>query len=172
MSVVVEEPRWREDKSVLRLIRLAAGLVLDAKAPVGTRRRTTSGPGAPALTILLTNDARVRALNASFRGRDEPTNVLSFPAPAREKSYLGDIALSYGVVSREARAQRKEFAAHAAHLAVHGVLHLLGLNHEEMGEARAMETVETEILAQLGISDPYAPRPPSPRPYTRPRKAA
>jgi probable rRNA maturation factor len=158
ISVLVQEPRWREDKSVLRLIRSAAGLVLAAKAPVELPRRAKSRPPAPAVTILLTHDARVKALNASFRGKDRPTNVLSFPAVGGP-SYLGDIAIAYGVVSREARAQRKDFAAHAAHLAVHGVLHLLGLNHENMREARAMETVETEILARLGICDPYAPRP-------------
>jgi probable rRNA maturation factor len=172
ISVVVEEPRWRDDKSVLHLIRLAAGLALDAKSQVGVRRRITSRAAAPALTILLTDDARVRKLNTSFRGKDQATNVLSFPTRAEEKPYLGDIAIAYGVVSREARAQRKGFGAHAAHLAVHGVLHLLGLNHEKMRQARAMEIVERVILAQLGISDPYAPRPHSPRPYTKARKAA
>jgi probable rRNA maturation factor len=122
---------------------------------------------APALTILLSNDRKLRALNASFRKQDKPTNVLSFPSPGPADSYRGDVALAYGVVAREARAQKKKFSDHAAHLAIHGTLHLLGFDHEKASDAKDMETLETELLAALGITDPYAPRP-----LTRPRKAA
>src|SRR6185312_7383342 len=170
ISVAVEEPRWREHKSALRLIRRAARLVLEDK--IATPAHLGSKLVLPALTILLTDNARLKALNASFRGKDKPTNVLSFPPPAAERSYLGDIAIAYGVVSREARVQKKDFADHAAHLAVHGILHLLGLNHEKMREARVMETCEVHILAKLGISNPYAPRAPGSRAYTRAGKAA
>ena len=144
VSVVVEDPRWREDSSVLRLIRRAARLAL-------------RGQARPALTILLANDAKLRALNASFRGKDKPTNVLSFPSASSDEPYLGDVALGHGVVAREARAQGKTLAAHAAHLVIHGVLHLTGHDHEKPNDAQVMEVLETGLLAQLGIADPYAP---------------
>jgi probable rRNA maturation factor len=159
ISVVIEDPRWREDPSVLRLIRRAARLALAAS------RKT--GGNAPALTILLADDARLRALNASFRRKDKATNVLSFPSALPDETYLGDVALGRGVVAREARAQGKSFAAHTAHLAIHGILHLAGHDHEKPNDARVMEALETALLAQLGFADPYAPRP-----YTRRGKAA
>ena len=108
----------------------------------------------------------MRALNASFRGKDKVTNVLSFSA-ADDPSSLGDIAMAYGLVKREARAQGKNFADHAAHLAMHGTLHLLGWDHEKAKDARRMEAVETQLLAGLGIADPYRARP-----YTGGRKAS
>ena len=147
--------------------RFGVGLLVGAAALMAAcdNGSTSSGPGK--LTVLLTDDARLRALNAAFRGKDKATNVLSFPAPPSEALYLGDVALAYGVTEREARAQSKSFAAHAAHLVVHGILHLTGYDHEKARDARAMETLETAILARLGIADPYAPRP-----YTGPGKAA
>jgi len=108
------------------------------------------------LTILLTGDAHVAELNARFRGQNRPTNVLSFPSD--EPDYLGDVAIAYGVVAGEARVQGKSFAAHAAHLAVHGVLHLLGHDHIAKGDAVVMETLEARILKSLGIADPYDQR--------------
>jgi len=141
ISIVIEEPLWREDKAALRLIRRAVRLAL-ARSP-------------KAVAILLAGDKRLRTLNAAFRRRDKPTNVLSFPASPHVGAYLGDVAIAYGVVSREAHAQGKSFAAHAAHLAIHGVLHLLGLDHEKANEARLMEQREIDLLAQLGIGDPY-----------------
>jgi probable rRNA maturation factor len=146
ISVVVEDPRWREDSSVLPLIRRAARLALRAEAR-------------PALTILLTDDAKLRALNASFRGYDKPTNVLSFPSASPGELYLGDVVLGHGVVAREARAQGKTHAAHAAHLVIHGILHLTGHDHEKPKDAQMMEALETSLLATLGIADPYAPVP-------------
>jgi probable rRNA maturation factor len=165
ISVVVEDPRWREDSSVLRLIRRAARLALNNASPskgeVGARQRAGWGSKSvpPALTILLTDNARLRALNASFRGYDKPTNVLSFPSASADEPYLGDVALGHGVVAREARAQGKTLAAHAAHLVVHGILHLSGHDHEKPNDARVMEALETSLLAKLGIADPYAPVP-------------
>jgi probable rRNA maturation factor len=153
ISVVIEDPRWRENSSVLRLIRRAARLALQTQA-------------APMLTILLADDAKLRTLNASFRGHDKPTNVLSFPS-ASSGSYLGDVALARGVVAREARAQGKSLAAHAAHLVIHGILHLTGHDHEKPNDARVMEALEIGMLAKLAIADPYAPRH-----YTRRGKAA
>ncbi|MFN3778097.1 MAG: rRNA maturation RNase YbeY [Brevundimonas aurantiaca] len=108
------------------------------------------------VVVLLTDDEAVRALNARFRDKDKPTNVLSFPAPENAAPHLGDIVLAYGVCATEAEAQGKSLPDHLSHLVVHGVLHLLGRDHEDDAEAEAMEAEEREILAELGVADPYA----------------
>ena len=155
ISIVVEEPTWRVD-GLLALIRRAAKRALgEASAKAN-------------LTILLTGDQTLRRLNRDFRGKDKPTNVLSFPAPQNPETqnpeiqnpeaYLGDIAIAHGVAAAEAKAAGRSLADHAAHLAVHGVLHLLGYDHEQDDEAEVMERLETHILAKLGIADPYAVR--------------
>ena len=105
------------------------------------------------LTLLLTTDRHVQALNRSFRRKDGPTNVLSFPSG--EDGYLGDVAIAYGVAAREARSGGKTVSDHAVHLAVHGVLHLVGFDHVSEREARRMEPREVRILKKLGIADPY-----------------
>ena len=107
------------------------------------------------ITVLLTDDAAVHALNAKFRGKDSATNVLSFPAPAFARPHLGDIALAYGVCAAEAKAQGKSLADHLAHLTVHGVLHLLGYDHDADDAAESMEQMERAILKGLGVNDPY-----------------
>lgn len=108
------------------------------------------------VSLLLGDDAAVAALNSEFRGKSEPTNVLSFPpsAPA-EPGFLGDIALAAETIAREADEQGKSFEAHAAHLVVHGLLHLLGYDHANDADAEKMEARERAILAGLGIADPY-----------------
>ena len=159
----VTEPAWNRHRGARALIGRAVRLALAA----GPRVRGTRKAARASLTILLTNDAQLSKLNASFRRKPKPTNVLSFPASVAEPGYIGDVAMAYGVVRREAEVQGKGFAAHAAHLAAHGVLHLLGYDHEGATEAHLMESLETALLSKLGISDPYAPRP-----YTRRRKAA
>lgn len=108
-----------------------------------------------AVSVLFGDDAAVQALNKSWRGKDKPTNVLSFPAPDGFGA-LGDIALALETVRREAGAQNKTVRDHTAHLIAHGFLHLLGYDHEDDGEAEVMETRERAILADLGIADPYA----------------
>lgn len=121
------------------------------------------GKGAAAeLSVLLADDTFVQSLNRKFRGKDKPTNVLSFPhAPIPtdalydEPSSLGDIALAYETVKVEAKEQRKSFDDHLAHLVVHGVLHLLGYDHIDNSDAEKMETRERELLKQFGIKDPY-----------------
>jgi probable rRNA maturation factor len=111
------------------------------------------------LSVLLADDAAIRALNRDWRGKDQPTNVLSFPAgaPAAEGAplLLGDVALAYETVAREAAEQGKSLADHTRHLLVHGVLHLLGHDHEDEAEAERMEILERSILAGLGVADPY-----------------
>ena len=107
------------------------------------------------VVVLLTDDATVRDLNARFRDKDRPTNVLSFPAAASAAPHLGDLVLAFGVCAAEAQAQGKTLADHLSHLTVHGVLHLLGRDHEDEAEAEEMEAEERTILASLGVADPY-----------------
>ncbi|MCA3597246.1 MAG: rRNA maturation RNase YbeY [Methylobacterium sp.] len=124
-----------------------------------------AGNGSPPalVAVLLTDDAAMQRLNAHFRGSNKPTNVLSFPAPAMpsgagdaESLFLGDLALGYETCAAEAMADGKSLGDHLSHLVVHGVLHLMGHDHETEAEADEMEDRERAILASLGISDPYA----------------
>jgi probable rRNA maturation factor len=120
--------------------------------------------GASELAVMLTDDAGIRTLNANWRGIDKPTNVLSFPAlaptaapqPGDPPRMLGDIAIAYQTMRREANEEAKSFADHLSHLAIHGYLHLVGYDHENDADAEAMEQLERDILAALGIADPYA----------------
>jgi probable rRNA maturation factor len=116
--------------------------------------------GRSQLAVRLSGDRDVRRLNHDFRGKDKPTNVLSFPAgdelrPLGAPLMLGDIVIAYGTVAREAAAQGKPIRDHLLHLVVHGVLHLLGHDHQRPAEAARMERIETDILAGFGIPDPY-----------------
>lgn len=111
------------------------------------------------VSILLGDDAAISQLNEQFRGKKGPTNVLSFPpAQAGEggEGFLGDIALAAETIVVEAEFQGKRFEHHAAHLVVHGFLHLLGYDHENPADAEAMEARERAILVSIGIADPYA----------------
>ncbi|MBI1364466.1 MAG: rRNA maturation RNase YbeY [Alphaproteobacteria bacterium] len=103
--------------------------------------------------ILFTDDATVRDLNRRFRGKDAPTNVLSFPSGAA--GLLGDVALAYETCAREAREKGVALADHAAHLIAHGLLHLVGYDHMDDREALLMERLETAILGAVGVADPY-----------------
>jgi probable rRNA maturation factor len=150
--VIVEDPAWRAQRDLVATVRRAARLAL-----------AFPGGEARAATILLTGDDQVRDLNARFRRKRKPTNVLAFPAPPGEEpealAYAGDVALAHGVVSAESAAQQKTLAAHAAHLTIHGVLHLLGYDHHRVNDAKAMETLEISLLRRLGFEDPYRPVP-------------
>lgn len=110
------------------------------------------------VVILLTDDGSVRDLNARFRSKDQPTNVLSFPAAPSAGAHIGDIALAHGVCVREAEEQGKSLEDHMTHLVVHGVLHLLGYDHVEDAQAETMEQAERDILSGLGVPDPYETR--------------
>jgi len=111
------------------------------------------------ISVLLTDDARMRTLNRGFRDTDRATNVLAFPAPRRGghgANAIGDIALAYETLAREAETEGKAAEHHLMHLAVHGTLHLLGFDHGNDADAEAMEARERAILAELGVPDPYA----------------
>jgi probable rRNA maturation factor len=134
----------------------AAGL---ASLPARTRRIHASVEQGAALCLRVVGSAESRRLDRTYRGKDRPTNVLSFPSSPEERiatGLLGDLVVCAPVVAREARAQRKTLRAHWAHMVVHGTQHLLGYDHERVRDARAMEALEVEILRGLGFHDPYA----------------
>ena len=110
------------------------------------------------VTIRVVDEAEITALNREYRGKDGATNVLSFPyesMPAIETALLGDVVICAPVVAMESVAQQKPLEAHWAHMVVHGVLHLLGYDHQKDSEARDMEDHETQLLARLGYANPY-----------------
>ena len=143
IDLLVEDARWRAVDGLDETVRRAA-------------EAACAGSEAPGLAVLLGDDATVCSLNREWRGKDSPTNVLSFPAtgPMRTES-LGDLALAYETCAREAAAEGKTLADHLTHLVVHGTLHLLGHDHETETDAEAMEALETRLLAGLGVADPY-----------------
>jgi probable rRNA maturation factor len=147
LDISVPSPLWR------RLPR-ARAIARETIAAAATESGLSEGD----VSLCLADDAALRALNVSWRGIDKPTNVLSFPAaPGRPgDATLGDIALAYETLAREAEDLGVSLADHYRHLLVHGFLHLVGYDHEADAEAERMETLETRILAQLGVSDPYA----------------
>ncbi len=152
IDILVEAEGWQRLDDLDALIRRAAEAALDP-----ARHRNAS------VSVLLADDATLQRLNAGFRGKDTPTNVLSFPAPVLPgdpasglQQGLGDIALAYETCFREAEDEGKTLADHLTHLVIHGTLHLLGHDHESDAEAEAMEALEIAILVRLGIADPYA----------------
>lgn len=156
VDLVIEEPRWE-----------AAGLeVLAETAARAALLAAGRDPDRHEISLLACDDARIAALNADFRDKPKPTNVLSWPAfegdapdpdpEDPEPVFLGDMALSYDTCAREAAEAGIPLSDHATHLVVHGVLHLLGYDHELEAEADAMEDFETKILASMGVADPYS----------------
>jgi probable rRNA maturation factor len=151
IDIVVQSALWNARRGVKPLLRRA---IAAAAGAVSTRDGE--------LAIVLTNDSAIRALNRKWRRRDAPTNVLSFPSSNPRQ--LGDIVLACETVAREAKAERKPFEHHVAHLAVHGFLHLAGYDHATDAEAGAMEGLEVKVLARLGVPNPYTARPDTARP--------
>jgi probable rRNA maturation factor len=145
IDLEIEDPAWT------RALPLAETLARQAAEAALGRVDETGGA-----VVLLTDDAAVAELNLRFRDKPGPTNVLSFPAPSNPEQHLGDIALAFGVCAREAEAQGKPLAHHLQHLVVHGVLHLVGYDHTTDAEAGEMEALEREVLAGLGVPDPYS----------------
>ncbi|MEI4231430.1 rRNA maturation RNase YbeY [Roseovarius sp. D22-M7] len=160
IEVMMEDDRWQD-----------AGLApLAETAAAATLSHLGLDPADWAISILACDDARIAELNAEFRDRPTPTNVLSWPSAAREPQTpgtrpdlpvpgpdpeLGDIAIAHGTCAREAEAAGKSFEDHVTHLVVHAVLHLLGYDHVRDRDATVMEATEIEILGKLGIADPY-----------------
>jgi probable rRNA maturation factor len=153
IDMTVADPGWPPEEALQELVRRASDAVIADLA--------LDVPEACELSLLFTDDAQVRQLNGEWRGKDKPTNVLSFPAFPTKKSgplppMLGDIVLARQTVESEAAAQSKPFDNHLTHLIVHGFLHLLGHDHEIEAEALEMEEAERRILSALAIPDPYA----------------
>ena len=162
LALVIEDDRWR-------------GLALDGLAEAAIRATLTDrniDPDSCEVTVLACDDARIAVLNGDFRDKPVPTNVLSWPAadlaPVTPGDFprlpqrgidglceLGDIAISFDTCDREAQAAQKPMPAHVTHLLVHGVLHLLGYDHETDADAALMEGLEVKILGKMGLDDPY-----------------
>lgn len=154
IELEVDSPGWPTEAELARAVRQAISAVW---AELDLRR-----PAQSEVSFLFTGDKRMQRLNADWRGIDKPTNVLSFPAMEHDGSslppLLGDIVLAAETVSREAALENRPVAHHLSHLIVHGLLHLLGYDHQTDDEADRMERLEAEILSRLGIPDPYGVR--------------
>lgn len=145
IAVSVEHPAWKKKwpqakRDISDLLRAAA-----------RREEVRPAPGG-VVSVVLADDAALRRLNRTFRGKDKPTNVLSFPDVAEP---LGGMAVGYQTVISEAKEQNKQFVNHAKHMILHGFLHLLGYDHILKRDARLMEGIEIAILTDLGIPNPY-----------------
>ncbi len=162
IDCIIEDQRW----AALGLEPLSE---VAAKATFATLGLPTSGY---LIALMACDDTRIAALNADFRGKPQPTNVLSWPSEERsadtpgtmpdlpdanpdDPGELGDIAIAYDTCARESAEQNKTLHAHVTHLIVHGILHLLGFDHIDDADAALMETTEARILASLGVADPY-----------------
>lgn len=143
---------WPAVATLRPLIRRAAQAAVEGSG-------VTLLPGAE-IAIALADDATIREVNRTYRGFDKPTNVLSFPSVTGDAlaraPMLGDIMIAHETLMREATEEGKSFEAHLNHLVVHGVLHLLGFDHEKTSEAEDMEGLETAVMKKLGLPDPYA----------------
>lgn len=150
-DAVCEDERWGSEKNLERLVEKACTAISIFVDQVA---------GKAQFTILFSNDAALQELNRQWRGLDKPTNVLSFPslqgANPEFANYIGDIALAFETIAREANEQGKTSEDHILHMIVHGILHLLGHDHEDEADAQTMENLERGILARAGVSDPYA----------------
>lgn len=155
LQVAARRPWAPAPAAVRRWARVAHA---DGLAALGARARRAFPAGRAEVCVRIVGLAESRRLDRDYRGKDKPTNVLSFPASPEERAVagiLGDLVICAPVVAAEARTQGKAVAAHWAHMVVHGTLHLLGYDHAAPRQARAMERLEARILAGLGYPDPY-----------------
>lgn len=143
VDLLVEDAAWQGVENLEALCNAAFGAAADVLASEGV------------IALLLADDETLHGLNRDFRGRDKPTDVLSFPAHEMDRPQLGDIAIAFGVAAKDAAAQEKSLSDHLTHLLIHGYLHLHGHDHETPDEARDMEALEIKALASLGIPNPY-----------------
>lgn len=144
LDLRVADPAWSEAISDLNKI-------CEAALNAGAAQMSASGE----VNVLLTDDESVRTLNRDWRGKDKPTDVLSFPSDPMDRPFLGDIALAFGVTKTDAAARDLGLPQHISHLLIHGLLHLLGHDHKDDTEATEMESLEIAALASLGWPDPY-----------------
>lgn len=165
IQVIYATEKWKSafTKATVKMEQAAALAFLQAKKPAALKSRSFE------IGLTLTTDARVKTLNRDYRGKDKPTNVLSFPMlnldgisrrdlevfPSSMPIPLGDVVLARETVAREAKAEGKTLEAHTIHLIIHGVLHLLGYDHMRASDAKTMEKLECDILKTLGYPDPY-----------------
>jgi probable rRNA maturation factor len=154
VDILIESDAWQMMPEAEDVARRAIAAATDSSAAIDSRKVEIS--------VLFCDDETIAVLNGRWRGQEKPTNVLSFPAlPVQgavphEKAPLGDIAIAYETLVREAGESGKAASAHLAHLVVHGFLHLLGYDHQTDDEAERMECLERDILARIGVADPYA----------------
>lgn len=150
IEVEVEDDRWLQAlPDVVTLVRAAADAALRATLK-------SDDPPEAEVTFLLTDDGEQQELNRQHRRKNAPTNVLSFPSPAFARPHLGDVSLAFDTCAKEAEEQGKPLENHLQHLVAHGVLHLVGYDHESDDEGDEMEALERTILEGLGVPDPYA----------------
>jgi probable rRNA maturation factor len=159
----VRDARWKRASARIPMLCRAAvqAAFRRARPRLGRQRAGIE------VSVVLASDAFVKALNREYRGRDKPTNVLAFAAldgarpsaPPGARLLLGDIVIAFETAAAEAKAQGKTLVDHLRHLVVHGTLHLLGHDHATEAEAAAMERLEADVLAGLGVADPYAAMP-------------
>jgi len=150
VDLVVFDERWNKVPGLDRIQMLAEAAV----------RQLARQDDGDEVVVALSSDEEVRGLNRSYRGKDVPTNVLSFSAVAGiETRSLGDVILAFETCEAEAEARGLELSDHACHLALHGILHLLGQDHEKPNDAEAMEHLETQLLSLVGIADPHRGEP-------------
>ena len=146
IDILVQSPLWSAQPLAEQTVREA---IVAASATISTKNGE--------LSIVLTDDSSIRALNRQWRGIDKPTNVLSFPGLGIDDGprMFGDIVIAYETLKRECEQDQREFLHHLAHLAVHGFLHLIGYDHETDAEADKMEGLESRIMTRLNLPDPY-----------------
>jgi probable rRNA maturation factor len=164
VDILIESEAWRMLPQAEDIVRRAIAFAATCPHPTLPREpgRVGWGHRNAELSVLLCDDETIARLNGRWRGQEKPTNVLSFPAPPLqgatpvEKIPLGDIAIAYETLAREAEETGKTVPDHLSHLVVHGFLHLLGYDHHMDDEAERMERLERNILARIGVADPYA----------------
>jgi probable rRNA maturation factor len=158
--IVIEDARWHpfldqtEHEKLVSILNQAMNQAMKQKTKQEAMKPAKHLASPSEFTVMLTNDAQMAVLNQQFRQKAVPTNVLSFP-DHQDDHYLGDIAIGYDIMTTEATATDTPVVDHFLHLLVHGILHLLGFDHIDDAEAHVMETAEKQILASIGIADPY-----------------
>lgn len=161
LTVALDDPAWAAAVPDLEVLarRWTEAAIAGARADGGAPAGPLSPAAAHEMGLVFSSDDIVHALNREWRGKDQPTNVLAFadaePPPPGAPWQMGDVVMAFATTRAEAEAAGLALAEHAAHLVVHGVLHLFGYDHDDDDDATRMEGLETRILARLGIADPY-----------------